>query len=112
MAKQTKTEQDLPKKRPPGKTPEAIENYLISLAMSLVESRLLKGTASSQETTHFLKLGSSKERVEKEILEKQKDFLTAKTESLQSAKTSEKLYKDAIAAFRSYSGMGEDDYEE
>lgn len=36
----------------PALTPEARENQLISLAIDLVEQRLIDGTASSQETTH------------------------------------------------------------
>ena len=72
--------------------------------MDLVEKRLIAGTASSQETTHFLKLGSTKEHLEKEILEKQKDLITAKTESIQSAKRVEELYVNALNAMRKYSG--------
>lgn len=92
-----------PKTRP-ATSPEARENQLISLAYDLVEQRLRDGTATSQETVHFLKLGSTKERVEKEILERQKELITAKTEMLQSAKNVEQLYKNAIIAMRSYTG--------
>jgi hypothetical protein len=92
----------------PARTPEARENRLIALAYDLVEQRLIEGTATSQETTHFLRLGSQKERIEREILEKQKELITAKTEALKSAKRVEELYSDAIAAFRSYSGQPEE----
>ena len=91
----------------PALTPEARENQMISLALDLVEKRLIEGTASSQETTHFLKLASSKERLEKEILEKQKELIAARTESLQSAKHIEELYADAIRAMNSYKGCDE-----
>lgn len=96
----------------PGTTPEARENQLIALAVDLAEKQLLEGTASSQVITHYLKLGSSKERIEKEILEKQKELIAAKTEALQSAKRIEELYDNAIQAMRSYKssvGGGEDD---
>ena len=74
-----------PKKRMrPALTPEARENQLISLAVDLAEQQLRDGTASSQVITHYLKLGSTKERIEKEILEKQKMLIEAKTQSLQS----------------------------
>ncbi len=89
-------------------TDEAREAYLISLAYDLVEKRLLEGTATSQETTHFLKLGSSKERLEKEIMEKQKVLITAKTEQIKSQKQVEELYANALSALRSYSGNSED----
>ena len=99
------------KKIRPALTPEARENQLISLAYDLVEQRMLDGTASSQETTHFLKMGTAKAKLEREILEKQKELITAKTESLQSAKRIESLYEDAIRAMREYNGQGEpDDY--
>ena len=97
-----------PKTRP-ATSPEARENQLISLAYDLVEQRLRDGTATSQETVHFLKLGSTKERVEKEILERQKELITAKTEMLQSAKNVEQLYKNAIIAMRSYTGARQEE---
>ena len=97
----------------PSLSPEARENQLISLAIDLVEQRLIDGTASSQETTHFLKLASTKARIEKEILEKQKELISAKTENLKSAQRIEELYSEAITAMRNYSGNGDpDEYNE
>ena len=93
----------------PALTPEARQNQLISLAIDLVEKRLIEGTASSQETTHFLKLSSTKAHLEEQILEKQKDLIEAKTKSLQSTERIEELYKEAMSAFRRYSGSGESD---
>lgn len=90
----------------PAVTPEARENQLISLAVDLAEKQLREGTASSQVITHYLKLGSTKEKIEKEILEKQKELITAKTESIQSAKRVEELYSAALDAMRRYSGQG------
>lgn len=86
----------------PGDTQEARETQLISLAYDLAEQHLREGTATSQEITHFLKLGSTKERVEKEILELQKDLIAAKTEALKSQRRSEELFANAMEAFRSY----------
>ena len=97
------------KKMRPALTPEARENQMIALAVDLAEQQLREGTASSQVITHFLKLGSTKERIEKEILEKQKELISAKTEALQSAKRIEELYDDAIKAMRNYGGHGEAD---
>lgn len=88
----------------PAITPEARENQMIALAVDLAEKQLLEGTASSQVITHYLKLGSTKEKIEKEILEKQKELIEAKTESLQSAKRVEELYLNALSAMKSYSG--------
>ena len=99
--------------RRPALTPEARENQMIALAVDLAEKQLQEGTASSQVITHYLKLGSTKERIEKEILEKQKELISAKTEQIQSAKRIEELYTNALNAMRNYSGQdGEesDDY--
>lgn len=112
MAKVKVTPTTSNKKIRPALTPEARENQLIYLATELAEQQLKDGTASSQVITHYLKLGSSKEKIEKEILEKQKELITAKTEALQSAKRIEELYANAINAMKSYSGhVGEDEYE-
>lgn len=92
--------------------PEAYEKRLISKAYRLVDQRLTDGTASSQETTHFLKLGSEKEKLEREKLSEENKLLRAKTETLESQKQSEELFKDAIKAFRGYSGQDEEDAEE
>ena len=93
----------------PAFTPEARENQLISLAVDLAEKQLMEGTASSQVITHYLKLGSTKERLEKEKLEEENKLLRAKTENLQSQKRVEELYSEAIKAMRNYNGQGEPD---
>lgn len=99
------------RKMRPAITPEARENQMISLAVDLAEQQLRDGTASSQVITHYLKLGTQKERLERQILEKQKDLLDAKTEALKSQKRVEELYADALKAMREYNGQGEpDDY--
>lgn len=92
----------------PALTPEARENQLISLAVDEAERQLREGTASSQVITHFLKLGSTKERLEKEKLEQENQWLRAKTENLQAAKRIEELYANALQAMRVYSGAVED----
>lgn len=119
MAKKKQTNpKDTPKKMRPATTPEARENQLISLAVDLAEKQLIEGTASSQVITHYLKLGSTKEKIEREILEKQKELIEAKTENLQSAKRIEELYTNAINAMKNYSGQTnnsdeeEEDYED
>lgn len=92
----------------PALTPEARENQLISLAVDLAEKQLREGTASSQVITHYLKLGSTKEKLEKEILEKQKNLMDAKTQSLKSMDRMEELCAKAVEAFKGYSGQGDD----
>ena len=97
------------KSRRPALSPEARENQLISLAVDLAEKQLQEGTASSQVITHYLKLGSTKERLEKEKLEEENKLLRAKTENLQSQKRVEELYSEAIKAMRNYNGQGDPD---
>lgn len=88
----------------PALTPDGRERQCISLAMDLVERRLREGTASSAEVCHFLKLGSSKERLEREILEEQKKLVIAKTDGLASQKRSEEFYAEVIRSMKEYSG--------
>ena len=108
MAKKAKVASEpTTKKIRPAMSPEARENQMISLAVDLAEKQLLDGTASSQVITHYLKLGSTKEKIEKEILEKQKDLITAKTENLNSLKKIEELYSEALTAMKNYSGDNE-----
>lgn len=96
----------------PALTPEARENQLISLAIDLVEQRLLDGTASSQETTHFLKLASNKYKLEVERQKAENELLKEKTKALRDAADMKVLYEEAIAAMRRYSGHGEASYDE
>lgn len=81
---------------------------MIALAVDLAEKQLLEGTASAQVITHYLKLGTMREKIEREILEEQKKLVEAKTESLQSTKRIEELYLNAQEAMRKYSGHGRD----
>lgn len=89
----------------PGLTPESREDQLVALAINLAEEQLMSGTASSQVISHFLKIGSTKERIEKEILKEQKDLIKAKTEALKSEKRVEELYSEALNAMRRYAGQ-------
>jgi hypothetical protein len=98
-----------PRKIRPAISPEARDNQLIALAYNLVEQRLLEGTATSQETVHFLKLGSARERKELEILELQKELIAAKTQNMNSTQELKSLYADALAAMRNYQGQEKTD---
>lgn len=93
----------LPKMRP-ALTPEAREGQMIALTMDLVEQRLRDGTASSQETTHFLKLASERSQMEREMMRKQMELMEAKIQSLQTQEKMEGLLTNALEAFKRYSG--------
>ena len=93
----------------PALSPEARENQMISLAVDLAERQLLDGTASAQVISHYLKLGSTKERVELEKLKLEKDLVAAKTENMKSAQRSEEIYTEVLNAMKRYSGNGDAD---
>lgn len=86
------------------RTPEAVENNLINLAMIEAEKRIREGTATSQLLTHFVKRGSSREKLEESLIEEKKKAMAAKVESLALAKKTESLFEEAIEAFKTYSG--------
>lgn len=89
---------------PSAATPEGRENQVIALAYDLAEKQIRAGTASSQVITHFLKLGSTRDRLEREILSEQKKLVTAKTGAIESQARIEELYSEAIKAFSLYNG--------
>ena len=93
----------------PALTPEAEENQMIALAMDLVKQRLLDGTATSQETTHFLKLATTKHKLEQERLALENELTKAKTKALGDAEDIKEMYTQALMAMRNYSGQGEPD---
>lgn len=93
------------RRHPPATTPEARENQLISLAIDLAEEQLIEGSASSQVITHFLKLGSSRDRIERSNLQEKNKLLKAQTEAVKSEKKIEELYQEALDAMRRYSGQ-------
>lgn len=105
MASRRKLDQEpvISRRRPPT-TPEARENRMIAMAVDLAEKQLREGTASAQVITHYLKLGSSREKLEQERLRKENELLDAKREALEAAKRIEALYQEALDAMRSYSG--------
>jgi hypothetical protein len=91
-------------RRKPATTPEARENEMISLATDLAEEQIRAGSASSQVISHFLKLGSTRERLEQERLEHENALLEVKKQQIESQQRIEELYLDAIKAMRSYAG--------
>lgn len=107
-----------PKRRRPATTPEARENQLISLAVELAEKQLTEGNASAQVISHYLKLGSSRERLEQERLRHENELLQVKREAIESQKRVEEMYVEALNAMRSYSGQDpiddgyDDEYED
>ena len=96
-------------RRPPADSPEARENQLIAAAVNLAEKQLLDGTASPSVITHYLRLASGRERLEREKLERENEVLRAKAEAYESNRRTEELYEKAIEAMRSYSGLDDEE---
>lgn len=105
MASQRKdTKAPAKPRRPPATTPEARENQMINLAVDEAEKQIRAGTASSQVLTHYLKLGTTRERLEQQRLMREVDLLAKKADSMESAKRVEELYDKAIQSMRRYAG--------
>ena len=111
MPRKSKPEGEQEKKYPlpPALTDEALENKLIMKAYEVAWQRLNDGSASAQEVVHFLRLGSTKEREDRDFLNKRKELLEAKTKAINDSKNMEELYSKAIEAMRNYSGLSEDE---
>lgn len=99
------------RKLPPPKTIEEAENQMIFLAMDLARKQLENGTASAQVITHYLKLGSSKERLDQQNISQDIKLKEAKTNAIQSSESAEELFANAISAMSIYSGEEEDEDE-
>ena len=110
--KATSSNSDISRPMRPALTPEAREQQMISLAMDLVEQRLRNGTASSQETTHFLKLATAQSQLEKMKLEASIKLDQAKIDNLESQSKSASIYQEALRAFKSYSGQDKENDED
>lgn len=101
----------------PAFTTEGREGQLISKAINLAEKKLDDGTASDGLVIHYLKLGTVKAELEREKLKHETELVRAKTEAMESAKKSEQIYEEVLAAMKTYSGMGggrdndEDEYD-
>lgn len=91
-----------------GTSPEEIENEMISLAVREIEYRIRNHTASSAELVHYAKLGTEKERLEREKLQAEMELQRAKASAIESSKNMEELYENAIAAMKLYSGSGDE----
>lgn len=103
MARQ-RTPDDGERRRRPATTPEAREQELASAAYDLAEEQIRAGTASSQVVTHFLKMGSTRERLEQQRIAMQNDLDRVKMEAIRDQARIEELYVVAIQAMKSYAG--------
>lgn len=96
----------IPRRQRPAISPQMREMQLADAAYDLAEEQIKAGTASSQVITHFLKMGSTRELLEQERMQREVELMEAKREQLASQKRVEELYGEALEAMRSYSGQG------
>ena len=88
-----------------------LRKYLNPVRLLLLKQERSNGTASSQVISHFLKLGSTRAQIEKELLEKQRDLAAAKAEAIESSAKMEDLYLKAAKAMKSYQGQEDEEDE-
>lgn len=96
----------------PAMTPEDQEDLLISLAVDVAVERLRNGTASNQLVSEIIKLGTVKERLTREKLQRENEMLKAKTEAIEASKNNGEMYIQAIKAMKIYSGIQDVDDED
>lgn len=111
MAKRRVDQETVNPSLPPSSTPEGRENQLIAAAYDLAEKQIREGTASAQVLAHFLKLGSTRGRIEQQLLVEQTRLASSKAEAIASQKRVEDLYAEAITAFRLYNGVQNEEEE-
>lgn len=98
--------------RAPARTPDERENQLVEAATDLAEQQLRDGSASAQVITHYLKLGSSRERLEQERLRGEVNLMKIKEEHMASEMRTEELMRNALDAMRGYQGLEDPDKSE
>jgi hypothetical protein len=101
-----------PSRRRPATTPEGRESQMVSMAEELAARQLQEGSASAQVITHYLKLGSTRERLEQQRLAGEVELQKAKIQAMASTERLEAMYIKAMDAFRGYQGkppLGEDE---
>ncbi len=102
MATRKKKDVEKDKGMRPATSPEAREQQLVNLAVNLAEKQLRDGTAAPSVINHFLKIASTRETIEREILEKQAKLIEAKASSISKDREAEELAKAAIEAMKNY----------
>lgn len=92
----------------PDFTAAARERRLVGLAYDEAERRLKDGSASSEMICHFLRVGSSKEYLDQQLMAGKIELQQAKTEMYKAQQKSEEMFAKAILAIKSYQGDDED----
>ena len=97
------------RKTKPARTPEVKEKQMINLAVDLAEKQLRDGTASSAVITHYLKLASSREQIEREMMINQSKLVAAKADQIAFGKETEVTNQSVLEALKGYRSSEEDE---
>lgn len=112
VRKKDEPQPELPKLRQaPATSAEQRETQLISAAVDLAEKQIREGTATAQIVVHYLKLGSSREKLEQEKIRNENSLLATKKELMESEMRTEALISEALKAMRSYTGSTDSEEE-
>lgn len=104
-ASETRISQPLPR----AKSAQERENQMIALAVDRAEEQIRNGTASSQVLVHYLRLATTREKLEQEKLKRENAMLEAKTKAYENAEDVKRLMEEALRAFSAYSGTQSED---
>jgi hypothetical protein len=105
MAARRETEpEQIDTRRRPATTPDGRENQLIAAAVDLAEQQILAGTASAMVIVHYLKLGSSRERLEQKRIQHENALMEVKREAIEKQEDIQALFAQATNAMRAYKG--------
>lgn len=96
-------------RRQPASTPEDREQQMIHYADQLAEKQLRNGTASAQVITHYIKLGTAKEGLEREKIRHENLRLEAQVAQIKAQQGTAELYEKVLDALKIYTGSDEDD---
>ena len=107
MTERKKREPASKPRQAPATTLEGRERQMVALATDLAERQIRDGKASSQIISHYIRLGTVREELEREKLKSDNRLAQAKIEAIASGKRIEELYSEAMSAFKSYSGQEE-----
>lgn len=111
MPKAVGEKKERSRRRAPAMTLEDREDQLILLAVNLAEKKLIDGTASNSLINHYLALGSTKAKLEREKLMKENALLKAKTDQIKAEEESSAKYQEVIRALTRYRGEDDEDYD-
>lgn len=104
MVSSAKPPQQAGRKRPPARTPEEREKQLIASAVDLVERQIAEGTVSSQVLSHYVRMASTRNRLEEQKLRHETERLRIQNEDAALAREREADYAQVLRALQSYRG--------